>query len=333
MFGAIGDSLLASALIDDFRAHFPGARIVVFLSSANRAMEELIDGVDECVLVPVARPHRAVRAVRSRAVDVLVDFGQWARISAILSALARARFTVGLRKVGQYRHFAYDLVSEQRNDRHELENFRDLARCLGVSPQGRPHLRPDALARSLPVELPKPYIVIHPWAAGYRHDLREWPRARWVELARALTAAGYHIAVTGGPADRGPSEALVADIGRGGAQGLAGAVSIAQTAHVLAEAAGVISVNTGIMHVAAAIGCPLVALHGPTNPLRWGPLSDHAVIVGPGAGQGGAYLDLGFEYPPHAENIMESIKVGDVLDGLAQVLPEGAKPAPIHEMV
>ncbi|NNN19523.1 MAG: glycosyltransferase family 9 protein [Acidimicrobiaceae bacterium] len=324
MLGAIGDTLLASSLIDDLRVRFPGVRIVGFISSANQGIEGIIDGVDEYVLVPVTSPHRAVRAIRTRTVDLLIDFGQWARISAILSALSKARFTVGLRKAGQYRHFAYDIVSPQLNDRHELENFRGLVRCIGIFPQGQPRIRRDALLSALSVELPKPFIVFHPWAAGYRHDLREWPPALWLELAHTLVAVGYAIVITGGPGDRKRSEALasLADNVDGSAlHVLAGSITLAQTVRVLAEAAAVISVNTGIMHVAAALGCPLVALHGPTNPRRWGPLSNCAVIVGPGADKGGAYLDLGYEYPLHAKNIMENIEVKDVLNGLANVLP------------
>ena len=101
---------------------------------------------------------------------------------------------------------------------------------------------------------------------------------------------------------------------------LAGDASLPQTIAALARAAAVVAVNTGTMHLVAALDIPLVALHGPTDPARWGPLSSRADVLGPGKDEGGAYLNLGFEYPPEAVDCMSMIATADVLTSLRKVL-------------
>ena len=83
-----------------------------------------------------------------------------------------------------------------------------------------------------------------------------------------------------------------------------------------------VAVNTGTMHLAALLGKPLVALHGPTNPDRWGPIypgarnEQNTLILGPGFNEGGAYLNLGFEYPENPTYLMDQISVEAVVDAL-----------------
>ena len=76
MFGAIGDALLASAIIQDLRRAFPKARIVAFISPSNRSVLDLIEGPDECVVTPIGAPHRAIPIIRAFGADVLIDTGQ-----------------------------------------------------------------------------------------------------------------------------------------------------------------------------------------------------------------------------------------------------------------
>jgi ADP-heptose:LPS heptosyltransferase len=94
---------------------------------------------------------------------------------------------------------------------------------------------------------------------------------------------------------------------------------LAQTAAVLRDAAGVVSVNTGVMHLASCLDVPLVALSGPTSVQRWGPLSGSARNATPATGPCG-YLNLGFEYPPVPPACMEAISTDDVVGKLAEVM-------------
>ena len=319
MLGVIGDSLLASAIVDDLKQRYPGAVVIGFMTDANRATSEILSGIDEYIFLSIADPLEAMRTVRKHPLDILIDCSQWARIGALLSFVARSKFTVGFKTPGQYRHFLYDACAMHRGDQHELENFRDLARCLAINPTGTPKLRAEL--KDIPVpQLPQiPYIVFHPWASGYRHELREWSLEKWTELGRAVIREGYYVVISGGPSDREQSLNLAASIGERTLV-LAGDASLPQTIAALARAAAVVAVNTGTMHLVAALDIPLVALHGPTDPARWGPLSSRADVLGPGKDEGGAYLNLGFEYPPAAPDCMSKIATADVLTSLRKLL-------------
>jgi len=80
-----------------------------------------------------------------------------------------------------------------------------------------------------------------------------------------------------------------------------------------------VSVNTGIMHMAACCDAPVVGLHGPTNPLRWGPLTARAHNHAP-QGMGCGYLNLGFEYPALPPDCMGAIAPEDVIASTLRAL-------------
>jgi ADP-heptose:LPS heptosyltransferase len=320
MFGAIGDALLSSAIIGDLRRAFPAARITAFVSASNKGTLDLLEGPHTVMVAPIKRPHVVISMIRRCRFDVLIDIGQWPRISAIVAALAGARFTVGFKTRGQFRHHAFDAVAEHSNARHEIDNFRALLAPLDVKGHCLPRFKPDLLEAPAP-ERAGPYVVFHPWASGYRSHLREWAVENWVALARVVLSRGYRILMTGGPQDAQRSESLAAQIGRESqVTVLAGRADLRKTTVALLHAAAVVSVNTGIMHLAALLNRPTLALHGPTNPRRWGPLGSGAVVIGPGPEQGGAYLNLGFEYPPTPPDCMSQITPEQVAARLGEML-------------
>ncbi len=115
--------------------------------------------------------------------------------------------------------------------------------------------------------------------------------------------------------------ARLACSGRGAVINLAGRMTLAQTARVLEEATAVVSVNTGIMHLAAAVGTVILGLNGPVPGSRWGPLGDRAVSV-EAHGEGCGYLNLGFEYKNQRIDCMDLIEPHRVLRLLKESLEE-----------
>ena len=82
-------------------------------------------------------------------------------------------------------------------------------------------------------------------------------------------------------------------------------------ARMLAHARCVVSVNTGVMHLAAIVGAPTVSINGPNRNGRWGPIGPRALgVEAPGEGCG--YLHLGFNFDGQATDCMERITVDDV---------------------
>lgn len=321
VFETIGDTLLAGTVLASLRAAFPACELVVFASRGNRGVLPLFEGIAQIVEVPLTQPLRAIAAIRSVAIDVMIDIGQWPRWYALLCAASRSRCTIGFSTPGQARHYAYDVAVPHRRDVHEVANFQ---RLLGAIPGVTPlppaaALRPVAASRPLHT-VDRPCLVVHPWASGFRYASREWPLQHWVDFITRAAREGHAIVISGSPADRARSDALVAACPPDTpVRSIAGDVALPELAAVLRGAAAVVSVNTGVMHLAALLDVPLVALHGPTSRLRWGPVGARSVALAPAGTQDCEFLHLGFEYPDRPVDCMQRIPVDQVLDALHQV--------------
>jgi len=303
----IGDTILISAIVADLKAAYPSARVVFFAGPSCSEAAALIPGV-EVVAIPLLCPWRALRAIRREAFDLWIDCAPWPRINALLSFCARAGFTVGFDAPGQHRHYLYDRAA-RHGEVHEIENLRALLRVLGIPAGAAPALVAGKADRG------SPYAVLHLHAGGSRARWKEWPDAHWVALMDALTADGTRVSLTGAARDRARCLAVRGRCRRPGqVEVVAGEMSLAQTAALLRGARCVVSVDTGVMHLAAALGCATIALHGATSPRRWGGVGRKVVSLE--ADARGPFLHHGFERirPPD----MAAIKVEHVLREVAR---------------
>lgn len=155
---------------------------------------------------------------------------------------------------------------------HEVDQWCSLVTWAG----GR--CGPDDLRLEPP--LPRgDVVVVHPGATTAD---RRWPVARWHDVVRALRADGAHVAVTGS----GDEASLCAEVATAGADNLAGTLSLADLARVVASARVLLSGDTGVAHLATAYATPSVTLFGSIPPWQWGPRIDrglHRVLWHPEA--------------------------------------------------
>ena len=319
--GAIGDLLLLSGLLRGLRRQLPGATLELVVSAGNAGALPLMGDVDAAAAFDVRHVPAMVRHVRGRRYDLLIDSTQWARLPAIVTSLSGSGFTLGFTTAGQWRALGYDRAVTHSADRHEAENFLALGRALWPGLIGEPALRLPEDAPPLAAEMAdgRPHAFLHMWPAGYKSHLKEWPAGHWAALARALTGRGYSVWLTGSCADAPRNAAFLREQGPlPHVRSLAGRASLPELAWLLARAGAVVSVNTGIMHLAALTGAPTVGLHGATNPRRWGPVGPRCVSLLPAAGES-AYLNLGFEYPADAEPALVHLSVEAVLAALASL--------------
>ncbi len=316
---ALGDTLLFSAVLRDIRTHFTDAQITHFCMKQNLAAAELIVGADRRVLIDLTNPGESIRRIRSERVDVLLDFTSWQRLTAFYSLMSGAKFTAGFRTAGQYRGRGYDLAVEHRADRHEVENFRDLARAIGITVASEPQVVVPPVVME-PLAEVQDVVVFHLWASGTRSWLREWPEERWIALAERLAEADTVFAITGAPGDMDRTGPFLLRMAAAGLKAAAfvGTDGFVSLAHLLRRARVVVSVNTGVMHLAAILGAPTVSINGPNRNGRWGPIGERAVgVEAPGDGCG--YLHLGFDFDGRATDCMERITVEMVLAAVHQV--------------
>lgn len=307
----IGDLILLSGVIQDLRNYYPAAKIILFCGKDNVAAASLIPHVTSVEELSVFNPVKALRSLRKTKLSLLLDFGQWSRIDALLTFFSGARFIVGFQTPGQGRHLGYDSTALHSRNHHETVNYQNLLRALDI---------PVGALPSIEYQLEKPpvltpYVIFHPWPSGLRSELKEWPLDNWIELGKWCKTRGLEVFITGSHADAPRSTSLAGQIG---SKSLAGTPLVKQPS-ILAQAACTVSVNTGIMHLAACLPRPLIALHGPTSPERWGPLSPQALSLISDHPDSG-YLHLGFEYPANPPPCMESLPLSKVIAALSQIL-------------
>ena len=111
---------------------------------------------------------------------------------------------------------------------------------------------------------------------------KRWPHYHYAQLAQMLIDQGYQIALFGSAKDHEAGEQIRAaldDDARGFCMNLAGETQLEQAVILLASCQAVVSNDSGLMHVAAALNKPLIALYGPSSPDFTPPLSDKAKVI------------------------------------------------------
>jgi heptosyltransferase III len=319
---AIGDTLLLSGVLPALRRHYRDASLVVITGVDNSPAATLLgDAIDEHVVIKPTAPWSALAAIRKLRLDVLLECGPWPRLDALLATLSAARYRVGFRVTGHARHFGFDRVVDHSSTLHQFENLQRLAAAIGVEGFTMPALNAPGVLSS--TRLPSDrFAVLHPWSGGYMGHVKEWLEPRWVELACALRERhDLRILIAGGLVDITRADRLAGLMQRTGcgATSIAGAFSLVELADVLAASQLVVSVNTGVMHLASLLGAATISLEGPVALHRWRPIGPRARSV-VSTLPGGGYLDLGFEYDGQRLDCMNGVAVDAVLAAADELL-------------
>jgi heptosyltransferase-2 len=182
-------------------------------------------------------------------------------------------------------------VRSERGDRtsHWTEILLDYARAIGCDAPGaapefgiRDEERGAADALLRVHDVAGPYYLLHP-TRGLSARHARWPVAGFVALAKRLYARdGIPLFVTGAPDDV-PVARAIADGAGFGVTSLAGATSIGSFAALAERARAVVAMDSGPMHVAAAVGAPTAGIFAlqSDEPDRWAPQGPHAAAVRP----------------------------------------------------
>ena len=285
----IGDLLMVIDAIRDARTAWPNADIDLVVGSWNEGLARLIPEVTRVETLDVAwlardaagaswpTLIRRTRAWRSKKYDVAINFEPDVR-SNFLLWLSGARERWGYRSGGGGA-FLTDAL-EYAPMTHVSDNARTLvAEAAGRTPDARsgaaagPRLvvPADVSTRAAARLGPTRGVLIGVHAAGGRES-KQWHLDRFAAVARELaTSRNATIVLTGSDADR----PLVDEVKRGLAGvpvvDAAGGLDVPTLAGVLARLDLFVTSDTGPMHLAAAVGTPVVALFGPAQPARYGP--------------------------------------------------------------
>lgn len=290
----IGDLLMVLPAIADLRASLPQAEIHLVVGCWNEEIARAIRGVDAVITIEpgwLARSGsgqsfpsllRAAAGWRSSRYDVALNFEPDVRSNLMLAA-TRARWTAGYRSGGG------GAVLDQALDYQPTEHTSDNARRLVASVFGPPPARHDGAsllaipganqqeAERILTGARQPLIAMH--VPGGR-AVKQWEPDRFAHVARALAAAhGATIVLTGGPEDRQLVDWVRQAIPDGLAIDASRASGLLTVAALLQRSDLLITGDTGPMHLAAAIGTPIVAVFGPSDPRRYAPRGKHDRVI------------------------------------------------------
>jgi ADP-heptose:LPS heptosyltransferase len=291
----IGDVILTLPMARALKRCRPGAHVAMLIQSYTSELVEADPGVDEVISLDRNPPPIAdtVSRLRKSRFDVVFHTHPRSRL-ALITLLAGIPVRVGT----GYRWYSYCFnrrVFEHRKDarRHELEYNLNLLGAIGCDgPWGdvRPRIVPDegriSDARRRLAELGIPagarLAILHP---GSGASARDWSPEKFAALATMLagSAGGIAILVTGGKGEEDLVSRVLSDCPPE-VRSLVGSLSILEYAALAKLASVFVANSTGPLHIAAAVGTPVVGLYPQIRPLsaaRWGPYTDRKIIFTP----------------------------------------------------
>ena len=292
----IGNAIMMEPMLRVLRETYPHAHLAAVIERRSASLElfRWPGLVDEIVEVDgrsrLARLAAGLRLAR-RGWDLCIVRFNGAAYEVVTAAIVgRIPYRVGHVTSGRFVSgvdWLFNLPVTMGEFDHEVERYLGLVERLGrrasrrvprlvVPPEAR-----DAGARLL-AELgagpDRPVVAIQPGSSPHQRWKR-WPVDHWRELVRGLHGGGFAVVALGSADER----QLIEEVCRGsGARNAAGTFSLVETGAVLERSELLVCGDSALMHLAAALGTPVVGIFGPTDRSRTGPCgTGHTVLLPP----------------------------------------------------
>ncbi len=287
--GALGDIVHAIPAAAALRQAYPDARIDWIVDERHHEILRLVAGIDRLILLrrpPLRGWTEAISQLRAGRYDVALDF-QGLMKSAVLARASGATRVLGfsiwhLREKGArpfYSESVETSAGEPGAPLHVVQKNLQLLGALGIERPAIafPFVRvPSAAFEAIQTEAAgRPFALLNPGAA--------WPNKRWYtdrfgEVATFLhEVRGMVPFVLWGPGEEILAERVIES--SEGVARMAPPTGISDLVEISRAAAIMVSGDTGPLHIAAAVGTPIVSIFGPTDPARNGPWSANDVVV------------------------------------------------------
>ncbi len=290
----IGDVVLSLPMIAALKSIVPNADVAFLLRSYTKDLVADQPGLDRVLLYDRAGVQKKfgemLSEIRSEQFDAVVVTYPTLRL-ALLVFLARIPWRIGT----GYRWYSFLFnkpIFEHRRtaEKHEAEYNLSLLRVFGdvVEKNPSPKLmlgrgndeEAMEVLNGMHIGQGSPLVILHPGSGG---SARDWKPEMFGDLAGRLTKEGMNVVVTGGLGEEELVRTVVRYSGNS-AKALSRALPLLTLAALIRKAQVFVSNSTGPLHIAAAVGTPVVAFYPPIrqcSPTRWGPLTDRKVVFEP----------------------------------------------------
>jgi len=289
----VGDMVMAQTLFQCLQQRHPGCEIDVLAPEWSRPILERMPEVRQALSFPLG--HGVLQLATRRKIGKSLA-GQYDQAILLPNSLKSALvpFFAGIpKRTGWKGEMRYGLLNDVRSldkDHYPLmiERFMALAFEPGVElpkPYPRPSLHIDEGSRAAALakfglSLDRPVLALCPGAEF--GEAKRWPSEHYARVAEAKIRTGWQVWLFGSNNDHPVGEEIRLRLIPGlreEALNLAGETSLAEAIDLLSCAGAVVSNDSGLMHVAAALGRPLVAIYGSTSPQFTPPLAEQVEIV------------------------------------------------------
>ena len=281
----IGDFVRCHSVVKVLKSRWPDRPVDVLTTALCRPLADYMPGLRQAILGDLPRSRIALGAQQALAQQLRANGYGLALIMPRTWKAALAPFLAGIsHRVGFVGEARFGLINEWRWGERRLPRMVDRCAMLAL-PQSAPLPAewplPELVVPAAEVDawrerlgLGRPAVALCPGAVG---PSKRWPAATYGEVARTLTARRMAVWVIGGPDEA----ALAAEIAAAGGplvRDLTGP-DLRNAILALAAARAAVSNDSGLLHVAAAVGTPAIGIFGPTSPWHWAPLNPLAAVI------------------------------------------------------
>ncbi len=293
----IGDFVRVHSVVKLLKARWPDRPIDLLTSSLCAPILDYLPGVRKGIVADLPRRSLPVGTYRSLASRLKDERYGTALVMPRTWKSALAPFLAGIpERTGFAGEGRFLLINDMRWGERRLERMIDCFGALALPKNAVPP--PDW---PLPnIEVPEAEVTAWRKSHGLAPDGRRvvafapgavgpgkaWPPERYAELARRLAAEGVSVWILGGPNEKAIATSI-RDAGGANVRDLTGN-DLRNAIVALKAADAAVTNDSGLMHIAAAIGTPTTAIFGPTSPWLWAPLNPLAAVIEPQ----GDYTDI-----------------------------------------
>jgi lipopolysaccharide heptosyltransferase II len=290
----IGDVVLSTPAIRAVREACPASRISVMVSPYARGVVEGNPCLDEVIAYDKSGPEkgflgnlRFIREIRKRKFDLALVLHPTGR-SHIIAALSGIPLRVGYGRKLAFLVNRRIPHTKQFGLKHEIDYTLDILKYAGIKSSGRSlyvpvtpesELKIGKIFREGGIGGGDTVVVLNPGASC---PSKRWAPENFASVAAKLAAErGAKIVVISGVPDKGCGDAVASILG-GGCLNLSGKTDVSDLASVMKRAALFISNDSGPVHIACAVGTPVIVIFGRADrglsPLRWGPSGARDIV-------------------------------------------------------
>ena len=335
--GNIGDTACAILAMYAIRRAYRGAHLTIVTSpgkAGSVGARELLEGVswiDEIIVyhaedIATARGRlELVRNLRARRFDVWIELPVVAAPLATLFRNLMVARSAGVRWGFGWRYeprFAAPAQTLANNFPDEVDRLLEIVRAAGFAGDDAefPLELSESNRRTVNELLDDAGVassdLMIAFAPGAKLEPNRWPVDRFIEVGSSLAARGYRIVVLGGSSDVPMCERIAKAIGRN-AGSLAGKITIRDSCEVLARCAMLVCNDSGVQHLAAAVGTPCVSLFTRREfPGMWWPHGPQHEVLMKDVECHTCFLDA----CPYDNKCIKAIGVDEVIAAAARVL-------------